>query len=105
LEKQEAEIEPSKPLTESRAGTRALDLGLGGLDQSTVGDPRRAGGLAGAAVEAELEVIHHRIGQRDPPLGKRFDEKDPAARRIHLRPKLGVGRAIGEAEAAMDTLR
>src|SRR3972149_6006821 len=74
------------------AGPPPLDLRPGGLDEVPVLDPGWTGALARPAVEAQREVLHDRVGQRQAPVGQRLDEVDPAARGIHLEPVLGVGR-------------
>src|SRR5262249_33577827 len=54
------------------------------------------------AVQAQGQVLDDRVGEREPLVGEGLDEVDAAARGVHLEAVLGVGRARGEAEAAVD---
>src|SRR2546425_1324009 len=49
-------------------------------------------------------TLFRSIREGDPSLRERLDEKDAAARRIHLRAELGKRRAGREAEPAVDAL-
>ena len=68
------------------------------LDQLVVLHPRRAGGHAGHAAEAAVEVLDHR---RRDLLVALLHQHDPPARRVHLLAPQHVGRARGQAEAAV----
>ena len=98
---QQREVDPPEPPAEEPARPLPLDLGARGLDELAVRDAGRAGRLAGAAAQAEIEMGNRGVGQVDPALGERLDQHDAAARRVHLRPELGEGRAVGEAEPAV----
>src|SRR6266478_5204629 len=88
MTQEEVEVHPAERAAQRTAGALLLDLRLRGLDQAAVRHAGRAHGLARAAVEAEREVLHGRVGQADPPLRERLDQEDAAARRVHLRAEL-----------------
>ena len=60
--------------------------------------------LAGAAVEAEVQVIADLGAHRQPAVGHGAHQVDPAARAIVLVASLDVGRAARRAEAAVDAV-
>src|SRR5439155_473437 len=62
--------------------------------------PRRAP----AAVEAERQVLHGRVGQADSSLRERPDENDAPPRRVHLGAELREGRTGRQTETAVDAL-
>ena len=63
---------------------------------------RRAGGHAGQAGEAAVDVLDHFRRGRLPALQHVLDQVDAPARRIEFVAEQEVGRAGGGAEAAMD---
>ena len=93
---------PEGPVA-ARARVAALDLLAGGLDQLAVLDPRRAGGDTGHAAEALVEVADHLV-VHGLALAADLHQVDPAARRVHLLAPEHVGRAGGQAEAAVDAV-
>jgi hypothetical protein len=101
---QHAEIQGAEEATDHSPRSLVLDLGLGRLDEAPVRHAGRTHGLARPAIEAERQVANGRIRQADPALGEGLDEKDAPAGRIHLRSELGEGRAIREAQPAVDAL-
>ena len=78
-----------------------LDLRAGVLDQLVVLHARRAGGDARHAAEAAVEMGHERRRDLLVPL---LHQHDPPARRVHLLAPEHVGRAGGQAEAAVDAV-
>ena len=101
---------PHGPLPERAGGARAepgrwlLDPGTGRLDEPVIADAGRAGRHAGHAAEAAVEVGGGRL--RELRTGECLaDEMDAAAWRVHLFAPQLVGRAGGQAEAAVDTVR
>ena len=81
----------------------ALHLRAGVLDDPVVLHARRAGGHAGHAAEAGVDVLHQRVGHRRA-LEALVHQVDPAARRVHLLAPQHVGRTAGQAEPAVDAL-
>ena len=79
-----------------------LDGDLERLDQLAVLDARRAGRLAGPAIEAELEVPADVGPHRQPAVGHGPHQVDPPARAVVLVAGLDVRRAARRAEAAVD---
>src|SRR5437899_11280541 len=98
------EVQPTKRPPHQAARTLKLDLGLGRLDQPSVGHARGAHGLARAAIETEREMFGDRVGQGGAALGQRLDREDRAAGRVHLRAELGKCRAVRKTEAAVNAL-
>jgi len=88
MAEEEPEVEPAEQPARRRAGLLALDLGLGRFDEPPVRDPGRTHRLAGTAIEAEREMAHRRVAERDAPLSEGLDEEDASARRVHLRAEL-----------------
>src|SRR5271157_6282185 len=64
----------------------------------------RAGGLATAASEAQIEMARRVVVEVDAAFGQRLHQIDSAARRVHLAPRYNVGRASLGAEAAMNAV-
>ena len=95
---------PHQP-TERRPGALGFELGPPRLDEVAVGDPGRARALARPAAEAEGQVLGRGLAQRDPPVGQRLDQVDPAARRVGLLTELRVRRTARQAETAVDALQ
>ena len=67
-----------------------------------VDDAAGADGLAATAVEAQVQVFPHRLRGLDLALGQAEHELDPAAGGLGFVAGLGVGRAGGQAQAAVD---
>ena len=88
--------------TETKGDGFALGDGRPGrLEQVAVRHAARAGGLAGAAVEAQRQVVHGGVREPDAAFREGLDEEDATAWRVHLRAELGEGRTGGQAQAAM----
>ena len=85
------------------ARVAALDLLAGGLDQLAVLDPGRAGGDTGHAAQALVEVADHLVVQ-GLALAPDLHQVDPPPGRVHLLAPEHVGRAGGQAEAAVDAV-
>jgi len=81
-----------------------VDLRPRRLDQLLVLHAGRAGGDAGHAAEALVDVVHEGVGHADLALGGQLHQRDAAARRIHLLAPQKVRRAGGEAEAAVHAI-
>ncbi len=77
---------------------------LGSLEQQAILHARRAGRLAGAAAQAEVDVGLKRTLQPDATVGRAAHQRDAPARAVHLQLIHRVGRAGGEAEATVDAL-
>src|SRR5215218_10399807 len=93
---------PEGPVA-ARARVAALDLLAGGLDQLAVLDPGRAGGDAGHAAQALVEVADHLV-VHGLALAPDLHQVDAAPGRVHLLAPEHVGRAGGQAEAAVDAV-
>ena len=78
------------------------DLGSSRLNDAPVWHPGRANSLAGAALQAEVEVVDYRVIQGGASLVDGTDKGDAAARRFELETSLHVGRTRVQAETAMD---
>src|SRR5262249_51975450 len=83
------------------AGDRDLER----LDDPAVLHARRAGRLAGPAIEAEVEVVADVRAQPEPAVGHGAHQVDPTAGAVVLVAGLDVGRAARGAEAAVDAVR
>ena len=90
----------------SRSGRGALrsTCGRALLDQLVVLDARRAGGHAGHAAEAAVEVDAQLVRRLRAGLVADPHQHDPAARRVHLVLEDRVARARRQAEAAVDAV-
>ena len=86
------------------AGAVLGHLGAGRLHHAAVGDAGGAGGLAGAALQAEVEVRGDAVGESDAALVHALHEGDAPAGGLGLDAELDVGGADLEAESAMDAL-
>jgi hypothetical protein len=73
------------------------------VEQARVGDPRWAGGLAGPAGQAAIEVDAGRRGDL-LALEQLLDQVDATARAVEFAAEQLVGGAGGEAEAAVDAV-
>ena len=78
-----------------------LDTDAGEIDEMHIIHAARAGGHAGKAREAPVDVMSYRRGD-GALLEHLLDQVDAAARGIALIAKQHIGRASGGAEAAMD---
>jgi hypothetical protein len=65
---------------------------------------RRAGGLATAASEAQIEMPRSVIVEFDAAFGQRFHQIDSAARRVHLASRYDVSWTSFGAESAMNAI-
>ena len=81
-----------------------LDLREGALDQPSVLDARGAGGLAGPARQAQLDVLDVVGPGRRAALADLHHLVDPPPGRIHLHAQFAVGGTRVEAESAVDAL-
>jgi hypothetical protein len=86
-----------------RPRVAALDLLAGGLDQLVVLHAGRAGGDAGHAAKALVEVADHLV-VHGLALQPDLHQVDAATRRVHLLAPQQVGRAGRQAEAAVDAV-
>ncbi len=86
-----------------RAHTFPVKLGAGRLQELSEGHTGRAGRLAGATAETEVEMARQPRRQLGPALGGRAHEINAAARGIHLLPQHAIRRALGQADATVDT--
>ena len=105
IEEQVPENKVARDAGKPGAEIVALDAGAGVLDQLSIFDSGRAGGLAGAAVETFVDVIDERIGDG---LLVQLDMNhllDAAARRIGFEIPEAVGGAGVEAETAVYAAR
>ncbi len=82
----------------------AQDFGPGFFHDLAVADAGRAGGLAVAALQAEVEVADNVLAEGDTPLAHRSHEVEPAPGRLGLQAELDVGGAVGKAEAAANAV-
>ena len=78
-----------------------FDVLAGGRDEVAVVDPGRTCGHAGEAGEAAVEMLHDRRGGRPAALQHLLRQIDAPARAIQLIAEQEIGRARGEAEAAV----
>ena len=78
-----------------------LDMGARVVDEVHVVHARRAGGHAGQARQAAVDMLDHLGGRRPVVLQHVLDQVDAPARRIELVAEQHVGRAGRGAEAAM----
>src|SRR5262249_13921000 len=73
--------------------------------QTVVLDSRGAGGHAGHATQAAVEVLDERVRQLDRALDEALHQPDPAARRVGLLlPERPVRGARRQAEATVDAV-
>ncbi len=83
-----------------RAGERDLER----LDHLAVLNPGRTCRFARSAIKAQLQVLAHARPHRQPPVGDRAHQVNPAPRAIVLIAGLDIGRTARRTEAAMHTL-
>ena len=101
---EEREDERAVDAVAQRARRVAFDLGAGRLDQLVVAHAGRAGGDAGHAAEAGVEVAAHLRRQANLAIGRQPHQVDASARRVHLLAPEQPRRAGGQAEAAMHAI-
>ena len=82
--KQLAKAEPAQEAGDERAAVVLLNLRAGGFDELAVLDAGGAGGLAGAAVEAEVNVADEALAELQAAFVDQNHLVDAAARRVHL---------------------
>ena len=82
-----------------------LDLGASGFDQLAVLDAGGTCGLARAAIQALIDVLHERFAEREPPLIDQHHLTDSAARRIGFEAPEFIRRAMIQTQAAMNAPR
>ncbi len=95
--------QPAEGAVGERARHLLLHQGAADVHEPAVLDARRAGGLARAAGEAAVEV-HLRLRGHGGALERLLHEVDAPARAVELVAQQVVGRARGEAEAAVHAL-
>ena len=78
-----------------------MDIGAGMIDQMHVIDPRRAGGHAGQARQAPVDMFHNLDSGRLVVLQHVLDQVNPSARRIQFIAEQQIGRAGRGAKPAM----
>ena len=64
----------------------------------------RTGRLAGAAKEAEIQVIFKTFAEFDATIGGGLHQMNPAARRFRFQAKCAVRRTLIQTQTAMDAL-
>ena len=79
----------------------ALDECARAFNQAAIVDAGRAGGLASAATEAQIEMARGIVVELDAAFGERLHQIDSAARRVHLASRHDVGRTGLGAESAV----
>ena len=84
----------------SDAPLRPRGVGAERRQQIAIGHAGRAGGRAGQAAEAAVDVRLH-VVERQRAFEHALHQHDAAARRVHLLAELAVGRARRQAEAAV----
>ncbi len=82
-----------------------LDLRARRFDQFAVLDAGRARGLARAAIQALVDVLHEGFAEREPALIHQHHLADSAARRIGFEAPEFVRRALIQTQAAMNAAR
>ena len=92
---------PQRPVV-PLAAVGALDMRPRVVDQVHVVDAGRAGGHAGEAGEAAVDVAHHLLGRRAAGFQHVLDQVDAPARAVELVAEQQEGRAGRGAEPAMD---
>src|SRR5271157_1768742 len=80
------------------------DLRACALQQASVGHTRWTSRLAIQAAEAAINMGDERLAQREPALVHLHHLVNAAAGRIHLRAQHSIGRALVQAQPAVDTL-
>ena len=76
----------------------------GGFGDAAVLHAGGAGGLAGAAEKAELQMLFEAVVQLDAPVSRRLDQMNSAARRFGFETGNAIGRALIQAQTAVDAL-
>jgi hypothetical protein len=94
--------DPPTEAFHERAASFSLRERAEGREDILIRDAARARGFAGEAAEAPVHMKDS-VREREVALEDLLDEDDTPARRVHLLPEFPVGRACGEAEAAMNT--
>lgn len=95
--------EMTREAGEQRPAVVLLDLAAGVFDELAVLDARGAGGLAGAAVEALVDVPDIPLTGQNPELFHVKHLADPATGGVGFEAPEAVGGAVVQAEAAVDT--
>ena len=90
---------PQKP-GEWRPFVISFDLPPRRLHQLSILDARRAGSFASATIQAEVDVPHEALAQRQPARFHLNHLVDAPARRIHFQAKLAISRAGIQTKAA-----
>src|SRR2546421_9396346 len=101
---EQREDHPAEQTIGERAGVMTLDLRARRFDQLVVLHARWARGEARHAAEAMVEMADVGIRHLRVAFGAELHQVDPPARGIHFLPPGEVGRAGGEAEAAVHAL-
>ena len=102
MREQPAKHQPAKQASGQGAPCAPLDLAARAFHQVAKLHVRRAGRLAGAAVEAQVHVLDEIGRHAQAPLVHRLDEVHAPARRVHFRAQRAVGGALVQAQPAMD---
>src|SRR5207302_818720 len=92
----------AKEVLKSRPPIMLLDMVAGVFQQFAIGHSAGTGRFAGAAAEAEIDVPHGGVAQREPTVLNGAHEVDAAAGRIVLVAGLQISRAGGQTEPAVD---
>src|SRR5213593_740118 len=88
-------------ITLRSAHALAHELGPRGLEELAERHTRGTGALATAAAQAQIEVARDGRREPDPAFRGRPHEVDAATRRVHLLSEHPIGRALGQADAAV----
>ena len=97
--------EIARETREERALIFVLDAGACVFDQSSVPDSGRAGGFAGAAVEAFVNMLDEWFGDGEFTLLNKKHLANAPTGRIRFKMPQPVGGAVVEAESAVDAQR
>ena len=75
-----------------------------GLGNASVLNTRRTRTLASAAEQTQIDVFFEAFVELDAPVGRGFDEMNPAAWRFRFELQGSISRALIQTEAAMNAL-
>src|SRR5205807_5648900 len=100
--REHAEEEGLQQAPRQRPRAVPLDVGARGLEQRAERHAGRTRGLAGAAAEAEVEMVRVGIGDVETAFRHRAHQIDAAAGRVHFFAEHAVGGTGREADAAVD---
>ena len=99
---QPAKHQPAQYSPAKGAGRPSLDLAAGAFHQVAKLHVRRAGRLAGTAVEAQVHVLDEVRRHAQASLVDRLDEVHASARGVHFRSQRAVGWAFVQTQPAVN---